>query len=108
GDEFAVLLEGRELAEVKTVADRMLAAIRKPIATADAVVSVKASLGIASTTTHAESGTSDHPMSAAELLKAADAAMYAAKSSGGDGYRVWSPEAQSPENRTDISFPALV
>jgi GGDEF domain-containing protein len=84
------------------------AAIRKPIATADAVVSVKASLGIASAITHANSGSKDRPMSALELLKAADAATYAAKSNGGGGYRVWKPEDQSPEDRTDISFPALV
>lgn len=108
GDEFAVLLEVRELSEVRIVAERMLAAIRKPIATDDAVVTVGASLGLASTRTHGTLGTGERRLSAAELLKAADAAMYAAKSKGGDGYRLSGLEDQSPPGQTDINFPALV
>ncbi len=108
GDEFAVLLEVRDLAEVRIVADRMLTAIRQRIETDDAVVSVGASLGIASTRTHGRSGSVERPMSAAELLKAADAAMYAAKSTGGDGYRVSGLDNQSPPDRPDVKFPALV
>ncbi|MGH7617974.1 MAG: diguanylate cyclase domain-containing protein [Gemmatimonadaceae bacterium] len=108
GDEFAVLLEVRDMAEVRIVADRMLAAIRKPISTDDAVVNVGASLGIASTCTHSKSGSAAKRMAAAELLKAADAAMYAAKSTGGDGYRLSGLENQSPEGQPGVSFPALV
>jgi diguanylate cyclase (GGDEF)-like protein/PAS domain S-box-containing protein len=108
GDEFAALLEVRDLAEVKIVAERIRAAVRKPIPTNDAIVSVGASLGIASTLTHAKSGPSEQPLTATQLLKAADAAMYAAKSTGGDGYRVSGGEDQSPPDRTDVNFPALV
>lgn len=108
GDEFAVLLEVRELAEVHIVADRMLGAIRKPISTDDAVVKVGASLGIANTRTHGKAAPAERRLTAAELLKAADAAMYAAKSTGGDGYRLSGLDDQSPPHRTDVSFPALV
>jgi diguanylate cyclase (GGDEF)-like protein/PAS domain S-box-containing protein len=108
GDEFAVLLEVRELGEVTIVANRILAAIRKPIATNDAIVTVGASLGIADARTRAKSGAAEPPISAAELLNAADAAMYVAKSKGGDGYRMSDRGDQSPGTRTDVNFPTLV
>jgi diguanylate cyclase (GGDEF)-like protein/PAS domain S-box-containing protein len=108
GDEFAVLLEVRDLAEVSIVANRVLSSIRKPIATNDAVVTVSASLGIASTRIHAKAGASEPPMTGAQLLRAADAAMYAAKSIGGDRYHVSREGDQSPSDQTDINFPAMV
>jgi GGDEF domain-containing protein len=93
---------------VKIVANRILAVIRNPIAPDDVIVTVGASLGIANTRTHAKSGTAEPPISAAELLEAADAAMHVAKSKGGDGYRMADGGDQSPGTRTDVNFPALV
>ena len=79
GDEFIVLLS--DLAEdpveiVRTVGDKLLAALAEPIEVAGHSLRTRASIGV-----------SVHPgdaLDAAELLRAADTAMYCAKATGGD------------------------
>ncbi len=75
GDEFVVLLDGiRDAAGACTVAERVLEAITQPLTLAGSGVSVSASIGVAT------SGT-DHEQPE-DILRDADAAMYAAKRSG--------------------------
>jgi diguanylate cyclase (GGDEF)-like protein len=81
GDEFAVLLEVRDHVEVRNVADRILASLERPIELEGHSLLVGASIGIADTRIGADE---DLPVTAAELLRAADAAMYTAKQSGGN------------------------
>lgn len=78
GDEFAILIsemESTKAAEV--VADKLLEAVRKPFATGERVT---VSLGIAIYP--------DDGKELQALLRAADLAMYEAKKSGGDNYRL--------------------
>jgi diguanylate cyclase (GGDEF)-like protein len=109
GDEFAVLLEVRDPAEVAMVADRILRAIRQPVAVAGALLRVGASIGVATARPRPpESADDDMGLStpnASDLLRAADAAMYTAKSGGGDRFLV--ADAQSPALGPDVSFPAV-
>ena len=87
GDEFAVLLE--EIAgfeEASQVAERIIAELRVPLAVDEHEVQVHASIGIAIS----PSGVEDP----AELLQAADVAMYSAKSRGKGRYEVYQPELQ--------------
>jgi diguanylate cyclase (GGDEF)-like protein len=80
GDEFAILLDDPDPASASTVADRVLAALRAPVAIGDSEITVTASVGIA----HANS---DDTLE--RLLRYADTAMYAAKTSGKDNYEVF-------------------
>jgi diguanylate cyclase (GGDEF)-like protein len=108
GDEFAVLLEVRDSNEADAVARRILRALHVPINFEGAHVSIRASLGIATTRPKPNAGVGgpfDRTMTAGELLKAADAAMYAAKSAGGDRYV--SDAGGCPEAHADVSFPAV-
>ncbi|MEV7624932.1 sensor domain-containing diguanylate cyclase [Actinoplanes sp. NPDC089786] len=74
GDEFAMLLERlADPADVLLTADRMVAALREPIRIGSRMVSVTASIGIAL----------NRPGDDADaILRAADLAMYEAKTSG--------------------------
>lgn len=85
GDEFGVLLEGvRDEAEAVSAAQRMIRAIAEPLEIAAGVPTVvTASVGIAIQRTPAETG--------AELLRAADVAMYRAKGAGGNRHAVFDP-----------------
>jgi diguanylate cyclase (GGDEF)-like protein len=83
GDEFAVVLDGATRAEADRTADRMLAALSPPVVAGGHELLVRASLGIA------DSATTDE---AAELLRRADVAMYAAKERGGSRYVHYTPE----------------
>lgn len=86
GDEFAVLLE--DLAsdsEPQCVADRLIAAIRKPVIIAGKDVFVGASVGIA---------TGDLALTPDDLLRNADVAMYAAKRQGKDRFAAFEPRMQ--------------
>lgn len=75
GDEFVVLLENmRSPAEASYAADRILAAVSRPLMVEDRVVMVRASVGIA--TGHGTERPGD-------LLRNADLAMYHAKRDGG-------------------------
>ncbi|MDW4572086.1 diguanylate cyclase [Microbacterium sp. M3] len=74
GDEFVVVCVDAGAAEAAAIAGRALAAITEPIVVRDTEITLKASAGIVA----AERGTTP-----AELLDAADAAMYRAKRDGG-------------------------
>jgi diguanylate cyclase (GGDEF)-like protein len=76
GDEFAVVLPQVNSSEhALEVASRLLAAIREPVTLDGILVDIDASIGLSR---YPEDGTT-----AAELLKHADVAMYAAKRSNG-------------------------
>ncbi|MCV2490069.1 EAL domain-containing protein [Geodermatophilus sp. YIM 151500] len=75
GDEFAVLITGEDdVAEAGRVADRVLASMREPVLLDNRFVRTGVSMGVATSETAAASGIS--------LLRAADVAMYVAKSTG--------------------------
>ncbi len=82
GDEFAVLLEVRDHDEVTQVSQRILASLGRPIVFDDVELRVGASIGTADT----QVGGEQPALSAAELLRQADAAMYSAKASGGNRF----------------------
>lgn len=75
GDEFVILLEQlREEAEARRVADKIIAALRKPLLLGDQHIQLGTSIGIALYP--------DHGDDLDELLHLADAAMYSAKLDG--------------------------
>jgi diguanylate cyclase (GGDEF)-like protein len=91
GDEFAVMLEEHDASPLPTaelVAQRILDALRNPIALSSTELFVSASIGIAigSGAEHVD-----------ELLSHADVAMYAAKRSGKSRFSVFEPGL-----RTDV------
>jgi diguanylate cyclase (GGDEF)-like protein/hemerythrin-like metal-binding protein len=84
GDEFAILLGNvRRAADVATVADRLLQAVRQPILAGGHAVTVDATIGIALCPNHGR--TVEH------LMVAADGALYHAKRGGG-GCCAWAGE----------------
>ena len=82
GDEFAVLLAGTGDAAASVVAQRIVAAVAAPARLSDAVVHVKASVGVATVV-----GGDD----AETLVRWADVAMYSAKSKGKARVQVFEP-----------------
>jgi diguanylate cyclase (GGDEF)-like protein len=112
GDEFAVLIEVREPTEVLTVAKRILRSLRQPIRYENNLLSVRASIGIANSAGAAElEGSSPTPFdgasAAADLLRAADIAMYVAKTNGGDRYAHAGEWTESPDEDSDVNFHAV-
>ncbi len=96
GDEFAVLLPGiKQRSNAAGVAERLLAAIRQPIAVGDLRLMLSATAGIAVSPEHGN--TIEH------LLVAADTALYTAKRKGG-GRCAWA----SQNMPADIVPPAIV
>jgi diguanylate cyclase (GGDEF)-like protein len=85
GDEFGVLLEhvhaGRDAV---AVAERIMAALAKPVTVSGREFAVTATMGIATTDGALRSAT--------ELLRDADVAMYTAKADGKAQYRFFRPE----------------
>ncbi|WP_420225037.1 diguanylate cyclase domain-containing protein [Pigmentiphaga litoralis] len=74
GEEFVFLLEGADEAEARHYASRLLPDLSRPFEISDAVISVGASIGIA---TYPEGGATGQ-----ELMRNADRAMYTAKMAG--------------------------
>ncbi|GAB7193475.1 EAL domain-containing protein [Kineococcus sp. NUM-3379] len=99
GDEFAVLLTGEAGTErAHRIGRRLLAALENPVPLAGMDVEVGGSVGLALAPEHA-----DDP---AVLLKRADVAMYAAKSSG-SGLRLYEPELDAGNPRRLAMVPEL-
>jgi diguanylate cyclase (GGDEF)-like protein len=85
GDEFAVLVEDmREPDGGAHVAERILLALAAPTTVGGMELSLGASIGVAV-------ATAADDMTAEELMRAADLAMYAAKSDGKRRYRTFDP-----------------
>lgn len=87
GDEFGLILEGlADRAQSTIVANRVLAAIREPIAVGGSLVRVTIGAGIAAC-----------PVDAADsdgLMRVADIALHASKAAGGNSCRFYSAELE--------------
>ena len=84
GDEFAVLLVGMHSSEhAEVMAERILAGLREPITISEHACTTSVSMGLATSATCAASGIS--------LLRAADVAMYVAKTTGKGRCEVFQP-----------------
>jgi diguanylate cyclase (GGDEF)-like protein/PAS domain S-box-containing protein len=84
GDEFVVLLRRVDMPEnYGTVAQRIIASLSMPMTLDGYVVQIGASIGIACFP--------DDGRDSSELMKHADAAMYAAKAAGRGSYRFFQP-----------------
>ncbi len=79
GDEFVVVLPGlTSVSNAVTTVERLIAALERPIEIGDVQVIAQTSIGVAVFP--------DHGVSAADLTKCADAAMYRAKRRGSNTY----------------------
>ncbi|HVV90135.1 MAG TPA: diguanylate cyclase [Solirubrobacterales bacterium] len=86
GDEFAIALPTCRPDEANVVAEAIVEAIREHKPSDPEIEAVTVSVGVASFGI-------DPVMSYATLVSEADTAMYAAKDAGGDGFRVFHPDA---------------
>jgi diguanylate cyclase (GGDEF)-like protein/PAS domain S-box-containing protein len=85
GDEFAVLVEDLDDIELYAMAQRLLAAVKVPVRIGNSDLVGSASVGIATV----KAGETADWAAAEELLRDADLAMYAAKSTGRDRVAVF-------------------
>jgi diguanylate cyclase (GGDEF)-like protein/PAS domain S-box-containing protein len=87
GDEFAILLEDvEEETRVSEVAEHLLEVVRAPLSDDGREVSIHCSLGFAMASATVAVG-----VTADELLRNSDVAMYEAKHAGGDTHRYFAP-----------------
>jgi diguanylate cyclase (GGDEF)-like protein len=94
GDEFAVLLTGVSSEEqAAIVAERVLASLRTPVTIGDHLVRCGVSIGLATSEAARASGI--------PLLRAADMAMYAAKTSGKGRMEVFQPSYHTVQLERD-------
>lgn len=91
GDEFLVLLPDTPPTGAAQVAQKLIECIRAPMQCGGHDLTISASCGIA---VFPENGND-----AESLLKAADIAMYRAKESGRDAYRLFNPEMNAAAQR---------
>ncbi len=83
GDEFAILLEETDLPTALGIVERVLIATSEPVLVADTELVVHTSVGLAPS--------EGRRVSPDQLLAEADAAMYAAKGTGGHRFKVFAP-----------------
>ena len=94
GDEFAAILPQIGcIGQAETLAERVIAAVRKPIAAQGIAMGVGASVGIACCPVHAAESSA--------LLRRADIAMYAAKQAGKSAYRLFDPSMTTPSEPSE-------
>jgi diguanylate cyclase (GGDEF)-like protein/PAS domain S-box-containing protein len=95
GDEFAILLtETRTEAEAEQIAQRAVSLLAEPYYLDAGTAHVSGSVGIAIYPRHAQD--------AEQMLRNADVALYAAKESGRNAYRVYSPALSSENVQGDL------
>lgn len=86
GDEFAVLISGEDAQRyAREVTARLLGELARPVSYGQHALTVSISIGMAFSPQHAEHF--------ADLYKAADQALYQAKSAGRSGYAAFEPSA---------------
>jgi diguanylate cyclase (GGDEF)-like protein/PAS domain S-box-containing protein len=86
GDEFAILIDRlASIAGAVQVAERVLAALERPLHVDGREITIGASIGVAA------SGTAADGRDREALLRAADVAMYAAKAEGKSCFRIFEP-----------------
>ena len=91
GDEFLILLRGlRSEQDVRTVIHKIFSSLQQPIVLGNHKLIVTTSIGVAMCNTP--------KLSAEELIKHADLAMYQAKAAGRSNYRVFTGEMQQRAN----------
>ena len=89
GDEFTILLDDMgEVASAVQTAERILESVSQPLVFGDRTVITSTSIGIAI-------GTPQY-QSSADILRDADAAMYAAKTTGRNCYKIFDSTLHSP------------
>jgi diguanylate cyclase (GGDEF)-like protein/PAS domain S-box-containing protein len=86
GDEFAILLDDVDEDDASTVAARVLSALEAPFVLPERSIRIGGSIGIA----HSSAGLTR----STDMLRAADVAMYHAKESGKNQYRLFDPSMQ--------------
>ena len=92
GDEFTVVLEEVDQPGAFTgPADKIIEALARPMTLEGRTISTSTSIGI--------SLYPDHATSTADLMKAADVAMYQAKQAGRGTYRLYTPEMSDVVSR---------
>jgi diguanylate cyclase (GGDEF)-like protein len=93
GDEFAILLDGVEDASVLSgTASRVIDRLRRPFLIEGRLISVGASIGIATALSNAGgSNASDSHV----ILQSADLALYESKSAGGNCFRLYDPRMRA-------------
>lgn len=97
GDEFAIILvEPFPLEDPQTLAEQILADLRRPFAYPEGHLASQASIGIASFP--------EHDTTPSELMRDADLALYAAKAMGRNRAVVFSPDMREQvEQRTTVT-----
>ena len=100
GDEFAVVLTGREAERATENAERIIAAARLPIAVGPGVARVGCSIGIA----YARDAATDQ----SELMRQADIALYRAKGDGRNCYRIFDSTFDQRDDRREGARPAIL
>jgi len=94
GDEFGLLIEGRDAEQAAAIGRRLLEIVGRPYLACGHLVNVGASIGIACAP--------DHTSDAATLLRYADLALYSVKTAGRNGCAFFSPamDARAHARRT--------
>ena len=98
GDEFAVLAENcSQPGQAAALARRILDALKEPVQLGDQSLFINASIGISLFPGDA--------LSAGQLLRNADSALFKAKSAGRDGYALYTEELTAhAQQRVEIAF----
>lgn len=91
GDEFGFVASNHSDADIRDLLDRLLASIKRPIQLSGAKHRYSASIGVASCP--------DQARTAEDLFKAADLALYEAKTAGRDQYSIFAPRLQQIADR---------
>jgi diguanylate cyclase (GGDEF)-like protein/PAS domain S-box-containing protein len=87
GDEFAVLIDAADMEMARVLAEQFRRSLTAPILIGDQAITVRASIGLAEAT--------PGELSAEQLLRNADVAMYLAKDGGGSGIAAYEPRMHS-------------